>query len=46
MSRGFTSEMVAAVTKLMSNMDLVYGAKKIRVTANVIPQLEPKVILR
>ncbi|MBV7271328.1 ethanolamine ammonia-lyase subunit EutB [Clostridium sp. PL3] len=33
MSRGLTSEMVAAVTKLMSNMDLVYGAKKIRVTA-------------
>jgi len=33
MSRGFTSEMVAAVTKLMSNMDLVYGAKKIRITA-------------
>jgi ethanolamine ammonia-lyase large subunit len=26
---GLTSEMVAAVTKLMSNMDLVYGAKKI-----------------
>jgi ethanolamine ammonia-lyase large subunit len=33
MSRGFTSEMVAAVAKLMSNMDLVYGAKKLRVTA-------------
>lgn len=33
MSRGLTSEMVAAVTKLMSNMDLVYGAKKIPVTA-------------
>lgn len=33
MSRGFTSEMVAAVTKLMSNLDLVYGAKKIRVIA-------------
>jgi ethanolamine ammonia-lyase large subunit len=26
---GLTSEMVAAVTKLMSNMDLVYAAKKI-----------------
>ncbi|MBQ7953530.1 MAG: ethanolamine ammonia-lyase subunit EutB, partial [Clostridia bacterium] len=25
-SRGLTSEMVAAVAKLMSNMDLVYGA--------------------
>lgn len=32
-SRGLTSEMVAAVTKLMSNLDLIYGAKKIRVTA-------------
>jgi len=33
-SRGLTSEMVAAVTKLMSNLDLVYSAKKIRVTAH------------
>jgi ethanolamine ammonia-lyase large subunit len=33
-SRGLTSEMVAAVTKLMSNLDLVYGAAKIRVTAH------------
>lgn len=32
-SRGLTSEMVAAVTKLMSNLDLVYAAKKIRVSA-------------
>jgi len=31
-SKGLTSEMVAAVSKLMSNMDLVYGASKIRVT--------------
>lgn len=30
--KGLTSEMIAAVTKLMSSMDLVYGAKKIRVT--------------
>ncbi len=30
-SRGITSEIVAAVTKLMSNMDLIYGARKIRV---------------
>ncbi len=29
-SRGLTSEMIAAVTKLMSNLDLVHGAKKIR----------------
>lgn len=33
-SRGLTSEMVAAVTKLMSNLDLICGAKKIRVTAH------------
>ncbi len=33
-SRGLTSEMVAAVAKIMSNMDLVYGAKKIKVTAH------------
>ncbi len=33
-SRGLTSEMVAAVCKLMSNLDLVYGAKKIRITAH------------
>lgn len=33
-SRGITSEMVAAVAKLMSNMDLIYGASKIRVTAH------------
>ncbi len=33
-SRGITSEIVAAVAKLMSNMDLIYGAKKIIVTAH------------
>lgn len=33
-SRGLTSEMVAAVTKLMSSLDLIYGAKKIRITAH------------
>ena len=32
-SRGLTSEMVSAVTKLMSNLDLIVGARKIRVTA-------------
>jgi len=32
-SRGLTSEMIAAVAKLMGNLDLVYAAKKIRVTA-------------
>lgn len=33
-SNGLTAEMVAAVTKLMSNMDLMYGASKIRFTAH------------
>ena len=33
-SRGLTSEMVAAVCKLMGNLDLVYAAKKIRITAH------------
>jgi len=33
-SRGLTAEMVAAVAKIMSNMDLIYAAKKIRVTAH------------
>lgn len=35
-SRGLTAEMVAAVCKLMSNMDLIVGAKKIKIqkTAN------------
>lgn len=32
-SRGLTSEMVAAVAKLMSNMDLIYAAKKINIQA-------------
>lgn len=33
-SRGLTSEMIAAVTKIMSNLDLIYAASKIRVTAH------------
>ncbi len=33
-SRGITAEIVAAVCKLMSNLDLIYGAKKMRVTAH------------
>ena len=33
-SRGLTSEMVAAVSKLMSNLDLIYAAAKIPVTAH------------
>jgi ethanolamine ammonia-lyase large subunit len=32
-STGLTAEMIAGVTKLMSNLDLMYGASKIRVTA-------------
>ena len=37
MSKGLTSEMIAAVTKLMSNMDLVYAANKIEIitTCNI-----------
>jgi ethanolamine ammonia-lyase large subunit len=31
--RGLTSEMIAGVCKLMSNLDLIYAAKKMRVTA-------------
>lgn len=33
-SRGLTSEMIAAVAKIMTNLDLIYGAKKIRITAH------------
>jgi ethanolamine ammonia-lyase large subunit len=33
-SRGLTSEMVAGAAKLMSNLDLIYGAKKIRISAH------------
>ena len=34
LSRGLTSEMVAAVCKLMGNLDLIYAANKITVTAH------------
>ena len=34
LSRGLTSETVAGVCKLMSNLDLIYGANKVRVTAH------------
>ncbi len=33
-ANGLTAEMISAVTKLMSNMDLMYGASKLRVTAH------------
>ncbi|MCI5698513.1 MAG: ethanolamine ammonia-lyase subunit EutB [Clostridiales bacterium] len=32
-SRGLTAEIVSGVTKLMGNLDLIYGAKKIEITA-------------
>lgn len=34
LSRGLTSEIIAGVCKLMSNLDLIYGASKVRVTAH------------
>ena len=34
LSRGLTSEMIAAVCKLMGNLDLIYAAQKIPVTAH------------
>ena len=34
LSRGLTSEVVAAVCKLMSNLDLIYAAKKVRISAH------------
>ncbi len=33
-SNGLTAEMISAVTKLMSNLDLIYGASKLRVSAH------------
>ena len=33
-SAGLTAEMISAVTKLMSNLDLMYGASKMRVNAH------------
>jgi ethanolamine ammonia-lyase large subunit len=34
LSRGLSSEMIAACAKLMTNMDLIYGARKIRVVVH------------
>lgn len=34
LSRGLTSEVIAGVCKLMSNLDLIYAASKVRVTAH------------
>ena len=42
---GLTGEMVSAVTKLMSNMDLIYASKKLRVKAKANTTLgEPGVL--
>ncbi len=38
-SRGLNSEMIAGVAKLMSNMDLVYGARKIRITSRAYTEI-------
>jgi len=38
-SKALTSEMVSGVAKLMSNMDLVYAAQKIRITAKANTQI-------
>ncbi|POQ98941.1 ethanolamine ammonia-lyase [Alkalispirochaeta sphaeroplastigenens] len=38
-SRGLNAEMIAGVAKLMSNMDLVYGARKIRVVTRAATQI-------
>lgn len=48
MSQGLTGEMVAGVAKLMSNLDLIYAAKKIRVTAkcNTTIGLEGRLAVR
>ena len=35
-SRGLSSEVIAAVTKLMGNLDLIYAANKITVTATCV----------
>ncbi|MEI6579132.1 MAG: ethanolamine ammonia-lyase subunit EutB [Eubacteriales bacterium] len=44
-SAGLTAEMVAAVTKLMGNMDLIYAASKLRVTARCNTTIGEKGIL-
>lgn len=41
-SRGLNSEMIAGVTKLMSNMDLVYAASKIRITSRAQTEIGKK----
>ena len=41
-SRGLNAEMIAGVTKLMSNMDLVYAASKIRITSRAMTEIGQK----
>ncbi|HSW43273.1 MAG TPA: ethanolamine ammonia-lyase subunit EutB [Patescibacteria group bacterium] len=41
-SRGLNSEMIAGVAKLMSNMDLVYGARKINITSRAYTEIGQK----
>lgn len=41
-SRGLNSEMIAGVAKLMSNMDLVYGARKIHITSRAYTEIGQK----
>ena len=36
LGRGLSSEVIAAVTKLMGNLDLIYAASKMRVTAKCV----------
>lgn len=45
MSRGLTSEVVAAVGKIMGNMDLIYAAQKVRVEATCNTTIGAKGIL-
>ena len=42
MRRGLSSEVIAAVCKLMSNLDLVYAARKMRVTASCVTTIGEK----
>lgn len=45
LSRGLTAEVIAGVAKLMTNMDLVYGAKKLEITATCNTTIGRKGIL-
>lgn len=45
LARGLTSEMVAAVTKIMTNLDLIQAASKIEVTSSCNYQIGQKGVL-